>query len=143
MERDFTYVGDLVRAIALLVPVVPPLPSHRSEVLSHDSLSPVAPYRTVNIGNSEPVRLLDFISIIEQQLGKSAVRNYLPMQPGDVPATWADATLLKELTGYEPGVSIRDGVAPFISWFRHYYGRKAPQRRWRNTLSRKPRVRCA
>lgn len=123
MERDFTYVGDLVRAISLLIPVVPPLPSQRGDVAPHDSLSPVAPYRTVNIGNSEPVRLLDFISIIEQQLGKSAVRNYLPMQPGDVPATWADATLLKELTGYEPEVSIRDGVAAFISWFRHHYAR--------------------
>lgn len=123
MERDFTFVGDLVRAISLLIPIVPPLPNHRGKVSPHDSLSPVAPYRTVNIGNSEPVRLLDFISIIEQQLGKTAVRNYMPMQPGDVPATWADATLLKELTGYEPEVSIRDGVAAFISWFRHYYGR--------------------
>lgn len=123
MERDFTYVGDLVRAISLLIPVAPPLPSRRRELSPRDSLSPVAPYRTVNIGNSEPVRLLDLISLIEQQLGKSAVHNYLPMQPGDVPATWADATLLKELTGYEPEVPIRDGVAAFISWFRHYYAR--------------------
>lgn len=121
MKRDFTYVADLVRAIALLIPLAPPSPSEGGPVSPNDSLSPVAPYRTVNIGNSEPVQLLDFIDIIEKQLGKDAIRNYLPMQSGDVPATWANADLLRELTGYGPQTNIRDGVAAFVDWFRDYY----------------------
>jgi UDP-glucuronate 4-epimerase len=121
MERDFTYVGDLVRAIELLLAAVPPLPNNREQVFENDSLSPVAPFRIVNIGNSTPVRLLDFIEEIEACLGKKATRNYMPMQPGDVRATWADATLLKALTGYQPQTDIRDGVARFVEWFRDYY----------------------
>ena len=123
MQRDFTYVADLVRAIRLLLPVVPPAPDDREEVLENDSLSPVAPFRIVNIGNSQPVQLLDFIEIIEEQLGKEAIRNYMPMQPGDVPATWAEASLLRDLTGYAPKTDIRDGVASFVEWFRDYYGK--------------------
>ncbi len=121
MERDFTYVGDLVRAIELLLPAIPPLPGDREQVLENDSLSPVAPFRIVNIGNSTPVRLLDFIEEIENCLGKKATRNYMPMQPGDVRATWADASLLKALTGYQPQTDIRDGVSRFVEWFRDYY----------------------
>jgi UDP-glucuronate 4-epimerase len=121
MQRDFTYVDDLVRAIRLLIPVAPPAPEGRGEVSVSDSLSPVAPFRIVNIGNSQPVKLLDFIEEIEACLGKEAVRNYMGMQPGDVRATWADATLLQELTGYRPQTSIRDGVARFVDWFRDYY----------------------
>ena len=121
MERDFTYVADLVRAIELLVGVPPRLPEERGEVSPNDSISPVAPFRIVNIGNAKPVRLLDFIDIIEEKLGKKAQRNYLPMQAGDVPATWANADLLHELTGYRPDTDIRDGVATFIDWFRDYY----------------------
>jgi UDP-glucuronate 4-epimerase len=123
MLRDFTYVTDLVRAIRLLIDAVPPGPDVHDQIVVNDSLSPVAPYRIVNVGNSEPVALLDFIDIIEEQLGKKAIRNYLPMQPGEVKATWADATLLCELTGYRPDTNIRDGVAAFISWFRDYYQR--------------------
>ena len=121
MERDFTYVGDLVRAIELLIPLAPPKPEGRAEVSPKDSISPVAPFRTVNIGNSKPVRLLDFIAEIEKCLGKRAAQNYLPMQPGDVQATWADTSLLTELTGYCPQTDISDGVAEFVDWFRHYY----------------------
>jgi UDP-glucuronate 4-epimerase len=121
MQRDFTYVGDLVRAIELLIRVAPQLPTDRGEVSAIDSISPVAPFRIVNIGNSEPVRLLDFITVIEEKLGKKAQRNYLPMQPGDVPATWANADLLRELTGYKPSTDIRDGVGAFVDWFRDYY----------------------
>jgi sulfate adenylyltransferase subunit 2 len=111
MERDFTYVTDLVRAIRLLLPVAPPGPESRESPIGGDSLSPVAPYRSVNIGKSEPTRLLDFIEIIERQLGKRAVRNSMDMQPGDVPATWADASLLRELTGYQPQTSLRRASA--------------------------------
>lgn len=121
MERDFTYVADLVRAIELLITVPPEEPENRGEVSPNDSISPVAPFRIVNIGNSEPVRLLDFIDVIEAKLGKKASRNYLPIQPGDVRATWANADLLRDLTGFVPETSIREGVAAFVDWFRDYY----------------------
>jgi UDP-glucuronate 4-epimerase len=110
-----------VRAIALLIPLAPPAPDEREEVSANDSLSPVAPFRVINIGNSEPVNLMDFIEVIEDELGKKAKRNYLEMQPGDVPATWADATLLRELTGYTPQTTVREGIAAFVRWFRDYY----------------------
>ncbi len=121
MQRDFTFVGDLVRAMRLLIAVAPPGADERNHGIEGDSLSPVAPFRIVNIGNSEPVRLLDFIDVIEERLGKKAKRNYMGMQPGDVPATWADATLLQTLTGYRPETPIAQGVAQFVDWFRDYY----------------------
>jgi UDP-glucuronate 4-epimerase len=122
MYRDFTYVDDLVRAIRLLIDVVPERPSDGT-VPEGDSLSPVAPFRIVNIGNSDKVRLLDFIESIEDCLGKRAIRNYMPMQVGDVPATWADQRLLERLTGYRPQTDFRVGIARFVAWFRDYYGR--------------------
>ncbi len=120
MYRDFTHVEDLVRAIRLLMDTPPERPAD-GVVPEGDSLSPVAPFRIVNIGNSDKVRLLDFIEAIEGCLGKKAIRNYMPMQMGDVPATWADASLLQRLTGYRPQTDFRDGVAQFIEWFRDYY----------------------
>ena len=123
MYRDFTYVDDLVRAIRLLMDAVPERPATPGDIASGDSLSPAAPYRIVNIGNSARVKLLDFVDIIEAELGVKAVRNYMDMQPGDVPATWADASLLQSLTGYQPQTDIRDGIAKFVRWFREYYGR--------------------
>jgi UDP-glucuronate 4-epimerase len=121
MYRDFTYVGDLVRGIRLLIDVVPERPATAKDILPGDSLSPVAPYRVVNIGNSEKVRLLDFIEAIEDALGMKAERNYLGMQKGDVPATWANADLLKRLTGYAPQTDFRDGIREFVTWYRDYY----------------------
>ncbi len=121
MYRDFTYVDDLVRAIRLLIDVVPQRASESNGIVEGDSLSPVAPFRVVNIGNSEKVRLLDFVEAIEECLGVDAKRNYLPMQMGDVPATWADASLLHRLTGYRPSTHFKDGVAEFIKWYREYY----------------------
>ena len=121
MLRDFTYVGDLVRAISLLIPIIPPGPQDRNDVSPNDSLSRVAPFRIINIGNSAPVKLLDFIDQIEVCLGKKATRNYMGMQPGDVTASWADATLLNELTGYQPETKVEDGIAAFVGWFRDYY----------------------
>lgn len=122
MYRDFTYVDDLVRAICLLIDVPPTRPKD-SIVPEDDSLSPVAPYRVVNIGNSDKVRLLDFIDAIEECLGKKATRNYMDMQAGDVPATWANADLLKSLTGYRPQTDFREGVARFVEWYREYAGK--------------------
>ena len=122
MYRDFTYVDDLVRGIRLLIDAVPERPED-GVVPEGDSLSPVAPFRIVNIGNSDKVRLLDFIDAIEDCLGKRARRNYMGMQKGDVPATWADATLLKRLTGYQPQTDFHEGIARFVAWFREYYGK--------------------
>ncbi len=123
MYRDFTYVGDLVSGIRLLIDAVPSRPAGAAGIVPGDSLSPVAPFRIVNIGNSTKVRLLDFVEAIEVELGRKAIRNYMPMQMGDVPATWADATLLQRLTGYQPQTNIREGIARFIEWFREYYGK--------------------
>ena len=118
MWRDFTYVDDLVRAIRLLIDAAPGGPETAVE---GDSLSPVAPFRVVNIGNSDKVRLMDFIEAIETEIGRKAIRNMMPMQLGDVPATWADATLLQRLTGYRPQTPFGEGVARFVRWFRDYY----------------------
>lgn len=121
MWRDFTYVDDLVRGIRLLIDTVPPLPGARGEAIAGDSLSPAAPFRVVNIGNSDKVRLNEFVDAIEAEIGRPAIRNYLPMQTGDVPATWADASLLHTLTGFRPNTPIREGVARFVAWYRDYY----------------------
>ncbi|MGN6689322.1 MAG: NAD-dependent epimerase/dehydratase family protein [Sphingopyxis sp.] len=121
MYRDFTYIDDLVRAIRLLIDAAPARPGSPADIAEGDSLSPVAPFRIVNIGNSDKVRLLDFVEAIESELGMDAIRNYMPMQMGDVPATWADASLLQRLTGYRPQTDFRDGIARFVTWFRDYY----------------------
>ena len=121
MYRDFTFVKDLVRGIRLLIDAEPKLPNDRVEDIAGDNISPVAPYRVVNIGNSQKVRLLDFIDQIEDCLGKKAIRNMMPMQMGDVPATWANATLLQNLTGYTPQTDTADGIRMFVDWFRDYY----------------------
>lgn len=122
MWRDFTYVADLVQGIALLIDAAPVRPAAPSDIEDGDSLSPVAPYRVVNIGNSRKVRLLDFIDALEEAAGRKAIRNYLPMQKGDVPATWADATLLHRLTGYRPQTGFREGVQQTVDWYRGHYG---------------------
>ena len=118
MWRDFTCVDDLVRGIRLLIDAVPGGPETAVE---GDSLSPVAPFRVVNIGNSDKVRLMDFIDAIEAELGREAIRNYMPMQTGDVTATWADCRLLERLTGYRPKTSMAEGLADFVAWYRNYY----------------------
>lgn len=118
MKRDFTYVDDLVRGIHLLLDAVP---ERLDAVPEGDSLSPVAPHRIVNIGNGEPVQLMAFIEAIEKALGQPATKNFMDMQPGDVPATWADGSLLKTLTGYTPQTGVEEGVQAFVDWYRDYY----------------------
>jgi UDP-glucuronate 4-epimerase len=119
--RDFTFVDDLVEAIVRLIPVVP---AKGARVGPMDSLSPVAPWRVVNIGRGEPVRLTDLIEAIETSLGKSAEQIQLPTQAGDVPLTFAGAELLQALTGYRPATPLGEGVAAFCQWLRAY--RDAP-----------------
>jgi UDP-glucuronate 4-epimerase len=121
MYRDFTYVADLVRAIRLLIDTPPVRPDHASDIPDWDSLSPAAPYRVINIGNNDRVRLEDFVDAIEAECGVKAKRNYMDMQKGDVPATWADATLLENLTGYRPQTDVREGIRRFVAWYRDYY----------------------
>jgi UDP-glucuronate 4-epimerase len=121
MWRDFTYVEDLVRGIRLLIDAVPMRPESADQIEEGDSLSPAAPFRVVNIGNSDKVRLSDFVDAIEAEIGKPAIKNYLEMQKGDVPATWADASLLQRLTGFRPQTDVREGVKRFVAWYRDYY----------------------
>lgn len=123
MSRDFTYINDLVSGMRLLIDAVPERPNGpRQNSIEIDNISPVAPFRVVNIGNSKPIQLLDFINLIERSVGKCAIKNMLPMQAGDVPSTWADATLLQDLTGYQPSTDLVEGVEMFVSWYRNYYG---------------------
>jgi UDP-glucuronate 4-epimerase len=121
MDRDFTYVDDIANGITLLVDAVPgnPTPAHDTD--DDLGLSPAAPFRVVNIGNGDPVRLLAFIEAIETSTGRPAIRNYLPMQPGDVPATFADTSLLRRLTGFQPATPVSIGVERFVAWYRDYY----------------------
>lgn len=105
MKRDFTYVDDIVEGVVRVLGHVP------------------SPYRVLNIGNSDPVALGDFIAAIEDALGMTAHRRLLPMQPGDVPATFADVSALTTLIGFTPGTDVREGVRRFVDWYRAYYGR--------------------
>jgi UDP-glucuronate 4-epimerase len=121
MYRDFTYVDDLVHGLRLLIDVPPVRPASADDIADGDSLSPVAPHRVINIGNGNSVKLLDFIAAIEAATGVKAKKNFMDIQPGDVPATWANADLLESLTGYSPQTSVTDGVAKFVNWYRDYY----------------------
>jgi len=115
--RDFTYVDDLMEAIVRLMDR-PPVKGELAGPM--DSLSPVAPWRAVNIGRGEPLKLDDLIAAIELALGKTAQRRQLPMQPGDVPLTFASSELLETLTGYRPDTPLNEGVRRFCDWFRHH-----------------------
>ena len=121
MRRDFTYVEDLVEAIVRLAATIPAKgdPIVADGVV--DTLSPVAPWRVVNIAGGAPVDLLDFVAAIEAALGKSVARTMLPMQPGDVRETHADPRLLEALTGYRPTTPVGEGVAAFVAWYREHY----------------------
>ncbi|MBX3533966.1 MAG: GDP-mannose 4,6-dehydratase [Xanthobacteraceae bacterium] len=118
MSRDFTFIDDLVEAIARLVPLPPELGAASDAI---DSLSPAAAFRVVNIGGGSPVELTRYIEAIEEKLGKKAIRNMMPMQPGDVRDTFASADLLEELTGYRPSTPVEEGVAKFVDWYRDYF----------------------
>ena len=120
MKRDFTYVEDLVHALYLLTGHPPVRPAD-GEVPEGDSLSPVAPFRVLNIGNSTPEPLMDFIAALEEATGRTATKNMMEMQAGDVVATWANTDLLAQITGYRPDTPMRDGVAKFMAWYRDYY----------------------
>ncbi len=122
MQRDFTYVDDIVEGI-LRVADKPPSPApYPDDLPAPDSAgSPVAPFRVFNIGNSQPVKLMHYIEVLEDCLGIKADKTMLPMQPGDVPGTWADTTELSTVTGYQPATPVEEGVRRFVDWYRAYY----------------------
>jgi UDP-glucuronate 4-epimerase len=121
MQRDFTYIDDIVEGVIRVLDKVP----SGNPAWSGDMPDPgtsKAPYKLYNIGNNNPVRLMDMIETLERCLGKSAVKNFLPMQPGDVPATYADVDDLMADVGFKPETSIEEGLEMFASWYRTFYG---------------------
>lgn len=121
MLRDFTYVDDIVEGVVRILDHVPAGdPSWTGK--NPDPASSKAPYKIYNIGNSSPVKLMDFISAIEKALGMEAKKNFLPMQPGDVYGTFADVSGLVRDIGYSPNTPLEKGIAKFVDWYRDYYG---------------------
>ncbi len=121
MKRDFTYIDDVVEGVVRLMDKVPaPDPGWSGD--DPDSASSYAPYRIYNIGNNNPVELMKFIGVLEDCLGKEAKKNLLPMQPGDVPETYADVDDLAKDIGFKPATPIEEGIKKFVEWYREYYG---------------------
>ena len=120
MLRDFTFVDDIVEGVLRTLDRCPP-PNPNCDTSAPNAASSSAPYRIFNIGNSQPVPLMDFIGCIEAATQKEAEKIFLPMQPGDVPATYANTDALKEWVGFIPGTPLKDGVAQFVAWYRDYY----------------------
>ncbi|MBN1103425.1 MAG: NAD-dependent epimerase/dehydratase family protein, partial [Deltaproteobacteria bacterium] len=120
MKRDFTYIDDIVTGVVKVLDR-PPAGDPAWSGKTPDPSRSGAPYRVYNIGNSSPVGLMEYISAVEEALGRKAEKNFLPMQPGDVPATWADVDDLVEDFGYRPGVPVREGVGRFVEWYVDYY----------------------
>ncbi|MDR1228096.1 MAG: NAD-dependent epimerase [Azoarcus sp.] len=121
MRRDFTYIDDIAEGVIRILDRVA-APDAAFDPARPDPARSHAPYRVFNIGNHEPVNLLDFIEAVETGLGRRAEKNFLPMQDGDVPATHADVSELAAWTGFRPATSVRDGVSRFVAWYRAYYG---------------------
>lgn len=120
MKRDFTFVGDIVEGIVRLIGVKPQ-PNASWNGSNPDPGTSFAPYKVYNIGNNSPVELLQFVEVLEEKLGKKAVKEYMPMQQGDVPETYADVDDFVRDVGFRPGTSIEDGVGQFVDWYREYY----------------------
>lgn len=120
MMRDFTYIDDIVDGV-IKSSQVPPEKTEKPE--TDTPADSHAPYQVLNIGNSEPVKLMDFIEAIENASGKPAEKIFMDMQPGDVPVTYADTSLLQQKTGYQPSTAIQDGVNRVVEWYRSYYNR--------------------
>ncbi len=119
MYRDYTYIDDIVDGILKLLNKAPSLNSKKK--YKNDSLSPVAPFRVLNIGNTKKIYLLDFINTLKKELNKKIKTKYLPMQKGDVRSTLSDSSLLKRITGYNPKTSYKEGIKKFLKWYLDYY----------------------
>jgi UDP-glucuronate 4-epimerase len=125
MKRDFTYVDDIVEGVVRTLDRVA-APDPAFDPLAPDPARSNVPYRVFNIGNHDPVELMAFVEAIEEALGRKAEKNFLPLQDGDVPATYADTAELNAWTGFAPATSVRDGVGRFVAWYREYYGIRQP-----------------
>lgn len=120
MQRDFTYIDDIVEGVIRVMKKIPEKnPEWSSE--NPDPSSSCVPYKLYNIGNNNPVPLMDFVDAIEKALGKEAKKEFLPLQAGDVPATYADVNDLIRDTGFKPSTSIEEGIGRFVDWYRNYY----------------------
>ena len=119
MYRDYTYIDDIVNGIYKLLNKAPPINSKKK--IKNDSLSPVAPFRVLNIGNTKKIYLLNFINTLQNELGKKIRGNYMPMQKGDVYSTLSDSSLFKRITGYNPKTDYKIGIKKFINWYLNYY----------------------
>mgnify|MGYP002131784808 CR=1 FL=1 len=120
MVRDFTYVGDIVESIKRLI-VKPPKENQSWNSDNPDIPFSSAPYQLFNIGNGAPVKLMNYINALESALGKKGVYNMMNIQPGDVPATHADTSLLEKYISFKPDTDIKDGIDSFVSWYLKYY----------------------
>src|SRR5258705_7180897 len=121
MVRDFTYVDDIVEGVVRVIDR-PAVPDPKWNGDAPDPASSFAPYRVYNIGNNQPVELMQYIEVLEQHLGRKAQIEMLPMQPGDVQATFADVTELGKAVGFKPRTPVEEGIARFVAWYRDYYG---------------------
>ena len=121
MSRDFTFVDDIVEGIVRVLDR-PPVPNPAWSGDDPDPATSNAPYRVFNIGNSRPTELMRYIELIEETVGKKAIKNMLPMQQGDIPASWADVDALTDATGYTPRTPVEVGVPRFVEWYREFYG---------------------
>jgi UDP-glucuronate 4-epimerase len=124
MSRDFTYIDDIIDGIIRLIPL-PPQPNPDWDSKTQDQATSMAPWRVLNIGNNHPTELEHFISVLEDTIGIKAVKEYLPMQDGDVRSTAADITAIQELTNFEPRTKIEDGIPAFVEWYRRWHGNNA------------------
>lgn len=118
MLRDFTYIDDIVEGVIRVIDN----PAKKDENWSHEPSTSSAPYKIYNIGNNNPVKLMDFITAIENKLGKKIEKNMMPIQAGDVPATYADVTDLVEDLGYKPATPVQDGINKFVDWYLDFFG---------------------
>lgn len=121
MRRDFTYINDIVEGVTRIMGQTPD-PNPAWSGMDPDSGTSYGPFKIYNIGNNNPVELVDFIKVIEKALGKDAEKEFLDLQPGDVPATYADIDDLTQAVGFQPATPIEEGIARFIEWYRSYYG---------------------
>jgi UDP-glucuronate 4-epimerase len=121
MERDFTYIDDIVEGVVRILDVVPRA-DPGADMSEPDPAVSHAPYRLYNIGNNQPVKLTRFIELLEASLGRKAKKKLLPMQPGDVPATYADLEDLGRAVGFRPSTPLETGIARYVAWYREYYG---------------------
>lgn len=120
MERYFTYIDDIIEGVVRVI-ANHPKPNKNYDEIDHDPSTSHAPYKVYNIGNNKPVQLMEFIETLEKHLGKEAKKEYLPLQAGDVPKTYADVDDLIRDVGFKPNTSIDEGIGKFVKWYKEYY----------------------